>query len=88
MQHTWNLFSGNEILLALVGFAGFVSVVAVLRTAFRTMDQKERRRSVSAADADAADVLEDFLVYETLYEDAAPDSFDHGGSFDFDFGDD
>jgi hypothetical protein len=88
MQETWNLFTGNDIALALVGFIGFFSVVAVLRTAFRTMDQKERRRSVSAAAADAADALEDFLVYETLYEDAAPDSFDHGGSFDFDFGDD
>ena len=73
MQETWNLFTGNDIALALVGFVGFFSVVAVLRTAFRTMDQKERRRSVSAA---AADALEDFLVYETLYEDAAPDSFD------------
>jgi hypothetical protein len=39
---TWELFTGNDILLALIGLAGFGSVVIVLRTALRNVNKRER----------------------------------------------
>jgi hypothetical protein len=34
-METWALFTGNDIALGLLGFAGFASVIAVLKTAFK-----------------------------------------------------
>ena len=39
---TWELFTGNDILLALIGLVGFGSVVIVLRTALRNVNKRER----------------------------------------------
>ena len=39
---TWELFTGNDILLALIGLVGFGSVVIVLRTALRNVNRRER----------------------------------------------
>lgn len=41
-MNTWELFSGNDILLALIGLVGFGSVVIVLRTALRNVNRRER----------------------------------------------
>jgi hypothetical protein len=40
-METWNLFSGSDIGLALIGLAGFASVVVVLRTAFGNTAKRE-----------------------------------------------
>lgn len=87
MQDTWNLFTGNDVALAVVGFAGFFSVVAILNTAFRTMNRTEIHRSSSRVTNDAVGAIEDFIVYETLFE-GSQDTFDSDESFDFDLGDD
>ena len=39
---TWELFTGNDILLAVIGLVGFGSVVIVLRTALRNVNRRER----------------------------------------------
>jgi hypothetical protein len=40
-METWSVFSGNDIGLALIGLAGFASVVVVLRTAFGNITNRE-----------------------------------------------
>ena len=40
-MQTWSVFSGNDIGLALIGLAGFASVVVVLRTAFGNVANRE-----------------------------------------------
>ena len=39
---TWEIFTGNDILLAVIGLVGFGSVVIVLRTALRNVNRRER----------------------------------------------
>ena len=41
-METWELFTGNDILLAVIGLVGFGSVVIVLRTALRNVNRRER----------------------------------------------
>lgn len=41
-EPTWNVFSGSDIGLALIGLSGLVSVVVVLRTAFGNVNKRER----------------------------------------------
>lgn len=41
-MNTWELFTGNDILLAVIGLVGFGSVVIVLRTALRNVNKRER----------------------------------------------
>ena len=51
---TWNLFTSNDIVLALVGFIGFASVAIVLRTAFGNVANREltlRRNARSQSNA-------------------------------------
>ena len=40
-METWNLFTGSDIGLALIGLAGFASVAIVLRTAFGNVANRE-----------------------------------------------
>ena len=40
-METWNVFSGSDIGLALIGLSGLVSVVVVLRTAFGNVSKRE-----------------------------------------------
>jgi len=40
-METWNLFSGSDIGLALIGLAGFASVFVVLKTAFGNVAKRE-----------------------------------------------
>ena len=40
-METWSVFSGSDIGLALIGLAGFASVVVVLRTAFGNVAKRE-----------------------------------------------
>jgi hypothetical protein len=42
-METWNVFSGSDIGLALIGLAGLVSVVVVLKTAFGNVNTRERK---------------------------------------------
>lgn len=42
-QQTWSIFSGSDIGFALIGLAGLVSVVVVLRTAFGNVAKRELR---------------------------------------------
>ena len=41
-MQTWNLFTGTDLALAVVGLLGLLSVVVVLRTATRNVDTLER----------------------------------------------
>jgi len=41
-METWSVFSGTDIGLALIGLAGLMSVVVVLRTAFSNVNTRER----------------------------------------------
>ncbi len=53
-METWNLFSGSDIGLALIGVAGLVSVVVVLKTAFGNTTKREltlRRNARSQSNA-------------------------------------
>ena len=49
-METWNLFTGNDILLGLIGAAGFLSVIAVLSTASSNVSKREvkRRQAIDA----------------------------------------
>jgi hypothetical protein len=40
---TWNLFVGNDLLVAIVGFVGVTSATIVLMTAFTNIDRRERK---------------------------------------------
>jgi hypothetical protein len=40
-METWSVFSGSDIGLALIGVAGLVSVVVVLKTAFGNVTKRE-----------------------------------------------
>ena len=42
MTETWNLFVGNDLLIAIVGFVGVTSATVVLMTAFNNIDRRER----------------------------------------------
>jgi len=42
-EPTWSIFSGSDIGLALIGLAGLVSVVVVLKTAFGNVTKRELR---------------------------------------------
>ena len=42
-EQTWSNFSSSDIGLALIGLAGLVSVVVVLRTAFGNVTKRELR---------------------------------------------
>ena len=43
-MQTWSVFSASDLGLAVIGFAGLVSVVVVLRAAFGNVDARERSR--------------------------------------------
>lgn len=47
-METWNLFSGSDIGLALIGVAGFVSVWVVLSTALGNVVKREIKLSKNA----------------------------------------
>lgn len=42
MTETWNLFVGNDLLIAIIGFVGVTSATVVLMTAFNNIDRRER----------------------------------------------
>lgn len=55
-METWSLFSGSDIGLALIGLAGFASVVVVLRTAFGNTTKRELNlRKNARAQSNASD---------------------------------
>jgi hypothetical protein len=55
-METWSLFTGNDIVLALVGFMGFAFVAIVLRTAFGNVDNRELTlRKNARTQSDASD---------------------------------
>jgi hypothetical protein len=55
-METWSVFSGSDIGLALIGLAGFASVVVVLRTAFGNVAKREvNLRQNARAQSDASD---------------------------------
>ena len=39
---TWNLFSASDLFMAFMAFVGFTSVLIVLNTAFRKVDNREQ----------------------------------------------
>ena len=43
-METWSVFTASDLTLAVIGLAGLVSVVVVLRTAFGNIDTLERNR--------------------------------------------
>ena len=43
-METWSLFSNSDIILAVIGFVGLVSVGIVLSTAFRKVNTREVSR--------------------------------------------
>ncbi len=53
-METWSLFSTSDLTLAVIGLAGLVSVVVVLRTAFGNVANREltlRRNARSQSNA-------------------------------------
>ena len=42
-METWNLFTNNETLVAIIGFVGVSSATLVLMTAFNNIDTRERK---------------------------------------------
>ena len=42
MTETWSLFSGNDLLVGIIGFVGVTSATFVLMTAFNNVDRRER----------------------------------------------
>lgn len=42
-METWNLFTNNDLLIAIVGFVGITSATFVLMTAFNNVDTRERQ---------------------------------------------
>ena len=40
-METWNLFTGNDIILGLIGAVGFVSAIIVLSTASGRVNRRE-----------------------------------------------
>jgi hypothetical protein len=42
MIETWNLFAGNDMLVAIIGFVGVTSATIVIMTAFTNIDRRER----------------------------------------------
>jgi hypothetical protein len=55
-METWSVFSGNDIVLALVGFIGFASVAIVLKTAFGNVANRELNlRQNARAQSNASD---------------------------------
>ena len=56
-METWSNFSASDLGIALIGVAGLVSVVVVLRTAFGNMNKREMniRRNVERAQSVASD---------------------------------
>ena len=55
-METWSVFSGSDIGLALIGLAGFASVVIVLQTAFGKVARREIKLSQNArSQSDASD---------------------------------
>lgn len=42
MTETWNLFVGNDMLIAIIGLVGVTSATVVLMTAFNKIDRRER----------------------------------------------
>jgi len=40
-METWNLFTGNDIFLGLLGAAGFLSMIAVIFTGSQRMNKRE-----------------------------------------------
>lgn len=56
-METWSVFSGNDIVLALVGFIGFASVAIVLKTAFGNVAKREvtLRQNAQRAQSNASD---------------------------------
>jgi hypothetical protein len=49
-METWNLFTGSDILLGLIGAAGLLSVIVVLSTASSNVSKREvkRRQAIDA----------------------------------------
>jgi len=55
-METWSVFSGTDIGLALIGVAGLVSVVVVLKTAFGNVTRREiTLRQNARAQSNASD---------------------------------
>lgn len=54
---TWNLFSGSDIALAVLGLIGFASVVIVVSTASSRVNNRELtlRRNAQRAQSNASD---------------------------------
>ena len=54
---TWNLFSGSDIALAVLGLVGFASVVIVVSTASSRVNNRELtlRRNAQRAQSNASD---------------------------------
>jgi len=40
-METWSVFTGNDILIGLIGAAGFLSVIAVVFTGSQRMNKRE-----------------------------------------------
>lgn len=55
-METWSVFSGSDLILALVGLIGFASVAIVLRTAFGNVAKRELTlRQNARVQSDASD---------------------------------
>ena len=56
MTETWNVFAGSDIFLALLGAAGFLSMIVVVFTASSRVDKREQVLR-KAREARAAEIL-------------------------------
>jgi len=57
MTETWNVFTGTDLFLGLLGAVGFLSMIVVITTATGRVDKREKVLR-AAADAKAASTSE------------------------------
>jgi len=55
-METWAIFTGTDLALAVIGLGGLLSVVVVISTAFRKVNQREFNiRQYARTQSDASD---------------------------------
>ena len=52
MTETWNLFTGNDLLIGIIGFVGVSSAVIVLMNAAWNVDTRERNLKSQVTETD------------------------------------
>ena len=57
MTETWNVFSATDIILGLLGAAGFLSMIVVIATAGKKVDTREQALRMAVQAKAAAEVV-------------------------------